>query len=138
MSRYHISSIETVALYNRYGQRKLLLAKVRSCQRSCNRRTCNHLFIHLFFNFLAFSTHFVHQYVVSENASVLKRTFSLTVQHQEATVVLLKVQTKIQKIPTTVISDTEHHSQITRDPLYLLENHYSVGFVLQPKKEPCE
>lgn len=39
MSRYHVSSIETVALYNRYRQRKLLLAKVRSCQRSCNRRT---------------------------------------------------------------------------------------------------
>lgn len=75
---------------------------------------------------------------MSENGTVLKRTFALTAQRREGTVVLLDVQAKIRKIPASVISDDDEQIHITTDPRYLPDIENSVGFVLKPKEEPCE
>ncbi|EFX62326.1 hypothetical protein DAPPUDRAFT_270610 [Daphnia pulex] len=73
-----------------------------------------------------------------EDATVLKKTFALTAQRRKGTIVLLDVQAKIRKIPATIISDDEEHVEITTDPRYLPGVEDSMGFVIEPKEEPCD
>lgn len=72
---------------------------------------------------------------MSANATVLKRTFALTTQRQEGTVVLLEVQAKVRKIPATIIADNEDVVHIQTDPSYLPELEESETAIPKTEEE---